>query len=66
MVLPIEASMASRAHFDLVLSLTMGGITLLYIGFGLVRTHDTDRHWAEDSIPLVFPPRALPQRHCRA
>jgi hypothetical protein len=39
MVLPIEASMASRAHFDLVLSLTMGGITLLYIGFGLVRKH---------------------------
>ena len=37
MVLPIEASMASRAHFDLVLSLTMGGITALYIGFGLVR-----------------------------
>ena len=39
MVLPIEASMASRAHFDLVLSLTMGGITLLYIGFGLVRAN---------------------------
>ena len=37
MVLPIEASMAHRPHFDLVLSLTMIGITTLYIGFGVVR-----------------------------
>ena len=42
MVLPIEASMASRAHFDLVLSLTMAGITVLYIGFGLVRARTQD------------------------
>ena len=37
MVLPIEASMAHRPHFDLVLSATMAGITILYIGFGVVR-----------------------------
>ena len=37
MVLPIEASMAHRPHFDLVLSLTMIGIATLYIGFGVVR-----------------------------
>ncbi len=60
MVLPIEASMASRAHFDAVLSLTMGGITLLYIGFGLVRAHQTGEQRAEGNVPLMVLPEALP------
>ena len=50
MVLPIEASMASRAHFDLVLSLTMGAITVLYVGFGLVRVRPS-------AVSLIGGPR---------
>lgn len=37
MVLPIEASMAHRPHFDLTLSATVTAITTLYVGFGVVR-----------------------------
>ena len=37
MVLPIEASMAHRPHFDLTLSATMTAITSLSVGFGVVR-----------------------------
>ena len=42
MVLPIEASMAHRPHFDLTLSATMTAITSLYVGFGVVRVSSYD------------------------
>ena len=37
MILPIEASMHTPRHFDLVLSGTMAAVTALYVAFGSVR-----------------------------
>lgn len=37
MILPIEASMHTPRHFDLVLSGTMAAVTALYVAFGAVR-----------------------------
>ncbi len=37
MILPIEASMHTPAHFDGVLAGTMAAVTALYVGFGSVR-----------------------------
>ena len=36
MILPIEASMHTPAHFDGVLAGTMAAVTALYVGFGSV------------------------------
>lgn len=36
MILPIEASMHTPRHFDLVLSGTMAAVTALYVAFGAV------------------------------
>lgn len=42
MILPIEASMHTPRHFDLVLSGTMAAVTSLYVAFGAV--------WAPPSL----------------
>ena len=65
MILPIEASMHTPAHFDGVLAGTMAAVTALYVGFGSVGISHPVNYKAYPTPPqsLVESPAA---RHASA
>jgi hypothetical protein len=62
MILPIEASMHTPAHFDGVLAGTMAAVTALYVGFGSVRNLALVNHKPQ-LIPFQSLTKALAAWH---